>query len=93
MLQFDTTPTQSLASVIFSNSQMTSNSEFQTVGFIVVYEHLRTKWNSTNIRKVIKRCHTVEPLYNEVIGTANDFFTPVNGKIYGKGPRYNETVL
>ena len=80
MLQFDTTPTQSLASVIFGNSQMTGNREFQTVGLI--YSGLWTlanKMNSTNIKKVIKRCHTVEPrynepLYNEVIGTANDFF-------------------
>ena len=34
MLQFDTTPTQSLASGIFGNFQMTGNREFQTVGLI-----------------------------------------------------------
>ena len=34
MLQFDTTPTQSLARGIFGNFQMTGNGEFQTVGLI-----------------------------------------------------------
>ena len=34
-----------------------------------------------------------EPLYNEVLGAANDFFYPSNSKIYEKEPRYNKTLI
>ena len=34
-----------------------------------------------------------EPLYNEVLGIANDYLHISNHKIYEKEPRYNETSL
>ena len=34
-----------------------------------------------------------EPLYNEVLGTTNDFSGPRKSKIYRKEPQYNETYL
>ena len=34
-----------------------------------------------------------EPLYNEVLVTANDILRPSNSKIYGKEPPFNETSL
>ena len=37
--------------------------------------------------------HTVEPLYNEVLGITNDFLYLSNSKVYEKEPRYNETSV
>lgn len=31
-----------------------------------------------------------EPLYNDVLGTMNDFLYPSHSKIYEKDPRYNK---
>ena len=47
---------------------------------------------------VVRALHTEEPrynerLYNKVLSIANDFDYPINSKIYGEVPRYNETGL
>ena len=51
-----------------------------------------------HIRVVARALHTEEPrynepLYNKVLSIANDFDYPINSKIYGEVPRYNETGL
>ena len=33
------------------------------------------------------------PVYNEVLSIKKDFLYPSDNKIYGKVPRYNETLL
>ena len=37
--------------------------------------------------------YTVEPRYNEVLGTRNEILSPSNSKIYEKEPRKNETLV
>ena len=50
--------------------------------------------------KRVGKIYTVElwfnkplTLYNEVLSITNDFLYPSDSKIYGKEPRYNETLL
>ena len=55
--------------------------------------------NINNITDILDhKANTVEPrynepLYNEVLGIANNFLYPSNGKIYEKEPRYSEQIL
>ena len=45
--------------------------------------------NTTNL----KLQHTVEPLFNEVLGITNNIFQPSNNVMYGKVLRHNEPSI
>ena len=45
--------------------------------------------NTTNL----KLQHTVEPLFNEVLGITNNIFQPSNNVMYGKVPSHNEPSI